>query len=337
MKVAPLCREFKKQRMRYFLVNTGQHFSSAMSGGFLKEFKLNPDYALKPSHVSSQQQERDIKKGLGNIFKKEEPNMVVVVGDVNSTLWAAEVARKLRIPLSHIEAGLRSFNSKMPEERNRIRVDKLSDVLFVTQEEGVKNLKAEGVTQGVHFVGNIMIDTLKIFAAQAKRVFGKYYFCTLHRAENVDSKKVFSEIVAALEEISKDAHIYLPLHPRTKKMAEKFGLLKQLRKACRLLPPLSYVESVAYQKHARLVLTDSGGVQEETSFLGVPCLTLRTETERPVTISKGTNTIAGVTKESILTAYKKANFKKKKTQIKYWDGKTSPRIASILKKELHAR
>ncbi len=334
MKVAPLVRELARQKVRHFLVNTGQHFNKNMAAGFLKEFGLTPQYTLKPSRASSRRQMHDIKRGLEKIFKKEKPRMVVVVGDVNSTLWAAQVAHKLRIPLAHIEAGLRSFNPKMPEERNRIETDRLSDVLFVTQEEGIKNLRNEGITKGVYSVGNIMIDTLKMFLGTAKKIPGKYYFCTLHRAENVDDKKVFAEITAALEVISHDAAIYLPLHPRTKKMAQKFGLLPALKKACRIVSPLSYAASVAYQKNARLVFTDSGGVQEETSYLGVPCITLRTETERPITVTHGTNTIGGITKRSIMAAYVEKNLKKKKTRILLWDGKAAKRIVAIIKKRV---
>lgn len=336
MKVAPLVCELKKQKIRHFLIHTGQHFSNDMADSFLKEFKLKPDYTLKPSHMSAAKQMADIKKGLKKIFEREAPAMVIVIGDVNSTLAGAQVSHKLRIPLAHVEAGLRSFNPKMPEEHNRIQTDRLSDLLFVTQEEGVKNLRREGITKGVHFVGNIMIDTLKLFVNKTNKVAGKYYFCTLHRAENVDNKKVFAGIVAALEAISRDAVMYLPLHPRTKKMAQKFGLIPALKRACRLLPPLSYREAVSYQQHARLVLTDSGGVQEETSYLGVPCITLRTETERPITITKGTNVIGGVTTKSILKAYRAINFKKRKICIKHWDGKTSQRIVFVVKKKLYA-
>jgi len=336
MKVAPLCRELDRQKMPYILINTGQHFSSTMAGAFLKEFKLKPDYTLKPSQQSSAQQMCDIKAGLERIFTKEHPSMVIVVGDVNSTLWAAQVAHKIKIKLAHIEAGLRSRNLKMPEERNRIKTDALSDILFVTQEDGTKNLRKEKVRGKAYFVGNIMIDTLKLFASRAKHSVKdkKYYFCTLHRAENVDNKNIFADIVSTLETISQDAPIYLPLHPRTKKQAEKFGLMSALKRACHLLPPLSYAESVSYQKYAQLVLTDSGGVQEETSFLGVPCLTLRTETERPITVSEGTNTIAGVTKKSILKAYASVNFSRRSAKIKYWDGKTSKRIVDIIKKNV---
>lgn len=334
MKVAPFCHELEKQKMRFVLINTGQHFSRVMGRSFLQEFKLKPHYTLAPSHASPQKQMADIKKGLENIFKKEKPSMVVVVGDVNSTLAGAQAARAIKIPLAHIEAGLRSFNAKMLEEHNRVQTDRLSDLLFATEEQGVRNLRREGITKGVHFVGNIMIDTLKLFAAKAKKIPGPYYFCTLHRAENVDNKKVFKEIIASLEVIARDAVIYLSLHPRTKKMAEKFGLLARLKKVCYTLPPLSYAESVAYQKSAKLVLTDSGGIQEEASYLGVPCITLRTETERTITVTRGTNVIGGVTKQSILKAYGAANFKKQKTRITHWDGKAAERIVKIIKSHI---
>lgn len=336
MKVAPLCHELKKCRIPFILINTGQHFSSEMSRDFLREFKLKPNYSLKPSKTSQEAKMLDIKKGLEQIFSKENPCMVVVVGDVNSTLWSAKVAHKMKIKLAHIEAGLRSFNNKMPEEHNRIQTDKLSDLLFVTQEEGMKNLREEKVLGRAYFVGNIMIDTLKMFSSRVEKQVKdkKYYFCTLHRAENVDNRKVFNDIVSALEVIGRDAPIYLPLHPRTKKQAKKFSIIKRLYRACTILAPLSYSESVSFQKYSKLVLTDSGGVQEETSFLGIPCITLRTETERPITVVKGTNIIGGVSERSILKAYRGIDFKKRKTRIKYWDGKTAQRIAKIIKNSI---
>ena len=332
MKVAPLAREFNKQKARHILINTGQHFSANMARNFLKEFKLKPNYTLRPPSAPVARQQADIKKNLEKIFKKESPRLIIVVGDVNSTLWAAQVAKKMRLPLAHLEAGLRSFNPKMPEELNRVQTDKLSDLLFVTEEEGIKNLRREGIKNGVYFVGNIMIDNLELFRRRARKIPGKFYFCTLHRGENVDDKKVFSEIIAALEIISRDSVIYLPIHPRTKKMAQVFGLTNKLKSACRLLPPLSYGQSVSYLQNARLVLTDSGGVQEETSYLGVPCVTLRTETERPITVTRGTNNVAGVTTRSILRTYGKVSFKKRKTRIRYWDGKTAARVVAIIKK-----
>lgn len=330
MKVAPLCLEFKKRKLDYAVVNTGQHFSGSMSDAFLNEFGIKPDYTLKPEKSSVIKQFSDMMMGLEKIFKKENPALIIVVGDVNSTLVAALTANKMSIPLAHVEAGLRSFNRKMPEEINRIIVDQLADFLFVTEKEGEVNLKKEKVDGKIYFVGNIMIDTLCMVLPEIKESDEKFYFCTLHRAENVDNKEVFEDILSALEEISKNRKIYLPLHPRTKKMAHKFKLLGRMKKTFSLLPPLSYNESIFYQKNAELILTDSGGVQEEASFLGIPCLTLRTETERPITVDKGTNMIAGIRKENILRAYKKRDNLRKKTSIRYWDGKTSERIFKII-------
>jgi len=337
MKLFPLCRELKKQKINFILINTGQHSDKKMSEDFFNEFGLKPDYNIKPSPVSGIRQISDIMNALEEIFVKETINLVVVVGDVNSTLAGALVANKLNIKLVHIEAGLRSFNNSMPEEYNRKLTDHLADYLFTTMEEALDNLSGEGINKNIYFVGNIMIDTLAHFDKQAKKTGEEFYFCTLHRAENVDDRRTFGDILDALEEISRDEKIYFPLHPRTAKMAKKFGFLRKINKIFSVLPPLSYADSVYYQKNALLVLTDSGGVQEETSFLGVPCLTLRTETERPITIEKGTNILAGVGKKAILAAYKKIDFKnKKKTVIPLWDGKTAERIVKIIKNEICA-
>src|SRR3989344_3776245 len=332
MKITPLCRELKRENIPYFVVNTGQHFDNNMAGDFFKEFKIFPDYELSPSHNSAIKQISDIMCGLERIFIKEQPSMIVVVGDVNSTLAVALVANKMNIKLAHVEAGLRSHNKKMPEEFNRVIVDHISDNLFVTSEGGMLNLKKEGITENVFFVGNIMIDTLKMFLKNIDLSEESFYFCTLHRAENIDDKKNFQNILNALEVISKDEKIYLPLHPRTKKMAEKFGLSRRLNQIFSVLPPLSYKESLFYQKNAKLVLTDSGGIQEETSYLGVPCITIRTETERPITVKKGTNTIGGITKGSILKSYRNKKLVRKKTRISKWDGKAAERIVNIISK-----
>ncbi len=329
MKVAPLCHELKKQKIKYFLVNTGQHFSKEMATNFLREFKIKADYNLRPPQQSVTKQFSGIMIELENIFLKEKPNLVVVAGDVNSTLAAALTANKMGIKLVHVEAGLRSYNNKMAEEINRVIIDSLSDILLIPSEDAIKNLKKEGIVKGINLVGNIMIDTLEMFLPKIKKTKGKFYFCTLHRAENVDDKDIFTEILDALEIISKDAKIYFPLHPRTKKMAEQFGLSKKLKNIFSLLPPLSYQKSLYYQKNSKLVLTDSGGVQEETSYLGTPCITLRTETERPVTVKLGTNIIGGVTKKGILNAYKKT--RKTKRKIPLWDGQTAKRIVKIIK------
>lgn len=331
IKIAPLCREFDKNKIKYFVINTGQHFDKNMAEDFFKEFKIKPNYNLKPSKISIVRQFANIMLGIEKIFLKEKPDLIIVVGDVNSTLAAALVANKLKIKLAHVEAGLRSFNYSMPEEFNRILTDHLANFLFVTTEEGKSNLKKEGITRNIHFVGNIMIDTLNFFLPKIKATGEKFYFCTLHRAENVDNKRIFKSILDALEDISGDAIIYLPLHPRTKKMAERFELMDRMRHIFKLLPPLNYQSSIFYQKNARLVLTDSGGVQEETSALGVPCITLRAETERPITVTKGTNIIGGVTKRSILKAYQIAKNKKvEKNKIPKWDGLAAKRILGFI-------
>lgn len=330
MKVAPICHELKKQKVKYFLVNTGQHFSQNMSEQFLRDFKIKADYHLKPNQRNIIKQFSDIMLGLEKIFQIEQPSLVIVVGDVNSTLAAGLAARKLKIKLAHVEAGLRSYNKKMPEEDNRVLTDNISDFLFVTIEDGVANLKKEGILENVYLVGNIMIDTLRLFLPQIKNTKEDFYFCTLHRAENIDDEKILKEILSALEIISKDAKIYLPLHPRAQKMAKKFGLLAKINTIFKVLPPLKYQESLYCQKNAKLVLTDSGGIQEETSYLGTPCITLRKETERPITVSLGTNTIGGVSQKSILKAYKNKNLAKQKIKIPLWDGKTAERIIKII-------
>lgn len=335
MKLAPLQRALRRARLPHMLINTGQHFDHAMAGQFFSEFGLKADHTLTPSRRSTVEQMTDIMRGLETVFTRERPLMVIVVGDVNSTLCGAFVANKMGIPIAHVEAGLRSFNSAMPEETNRILVDHMSDLLFVTEPEGQTNLRREGIVNGAYFVGNIMMDALRAVLPEIKPIEEDFYFATIHRAENVDTNERLSEMVDALEAISKDARIYMPLHPRTKKMAQEFGLLGRIANACAILPPLSYRESIAYLAHAKLVLTDSGGVQEEASFLGTPCLTLRSETERPITVTHGTNVIAGTTLRSILAAYrtlKKTGFRRKQIKIPLWDGRTSDRIVTIIRR-----
>lgn len=331
MKVAPLCKELKRKDLDYFLINTGQHFDKDMSSDFFNEFQTNPDYNFSPSKQSFSKQFSDIILGLEEVFLKENPSLVVVVGDVNSTLAGALVANKMGIKVAHIEAGLRSYNKKMPEENNRIMVDGISDILFATSDGAVKNLKKEGSEKNVYTVGNIMIDTLKMFLPSIKNTTDLFYFCTLHRAENLDSKETFIEILDALEVVSQDSKIYMSLHPRTKKTAEEYGLMNRLSSIFSLLNPVSYSESLFYQKNAKLVLTDSGGVQEESSYLGIPCITLRAETERPITVKMGTNTIGGVSKQSILRVYNKKRLEKTKVKIPLWDGMAAERIVKIIK------
>lgn len=334
MKIAPLCWALKKQKIPHILIDTGQHFSQEMAANFFIEFDLKPSYHLRPPRTSVLRQITGIITGLERILVKEMPALVVVVGDVNSTLAGALAANKLKIKLAHIEAGLRSFNRQMPEEFNRKLTDHLSDYLFVTTEEGIDNLASEGIHKNVYFVGNLMIDTLNHFLPKIKNTDEKFFFCTLHRPENIDAKIIFSGILDALEIISADRKIYFSLHPRTKKMAKKFNLSEKMKKIFTILPPLDYTDSIYYQKNAQLVLTDSGGIQEETSFLGVPCLTLRAETERPVTVRRGTNVIGGVTKKSILAAYQKIDFRKRMIRIPLWDGRAAARIVKIIKNKI---
>jgi len=330
MKVAPLCHELSRRDIPHYLVNAGQHFSTSMAADFFNEFEIQPDYSLEPRRDSVAVQFADMLVGLERTFLEDVPTMVVVVGDVNATLAGALAANKLGIPVAHVEAGLRSYNRAMPEEHNRVLTDHLADLLLVTTEEGVTNLAQEGITKGVHHVGNIMIDTLVRFLPRVKDTDEQFFFATLHRAENIDDKAVFTELLDALEEIAKDAPIYLPLHPRTKKMAEHYGLTQRLESVFRLLEPQSYTDSLFYQKNAQLVLTDSGGLQEETSYLGTPCITLRTETERPITVDKGTNVLGGVTKNAILSAYREHSRERHDTNIPLWDGKTAKRIVDTL-------
>jgi UDP-N-acetylglucosamine 2-epimerase (non-hydrolysing) len=329
VKIAPLYREFRKRGATVTLVNAGQHYTASMNASFFKEFGMKANVVLHPSKNDPSKQFADMLEGIGRAIRNVKPALVIVVGDVNATLAATLAAQLYHVPVAHVEAGLRSFNSAMLEERNRILVDHSSELLFATEESGMRNLKREGLAKKSFLVGNIMIDAAELFAGKAKKRTGKFYFCTLHRAENVDNKKTFAAILKALSKIAKDAPIYLPLHPRTEKKAKEFGLMQEVEKIFRLLPPLPYTETLGYERDAALVLTDSGGMQEETTFFGTPCLTLRDETERPVTVMRGTNVIAGTSEQSILTAYRK---RKKRTTVRIplWDGNTAKRIADII-------
>ena len=329
VKLAPLYHHLRKRKVDFMLINTGQHFDKRMSQEFFKEFRMRAHAHLSPRHDSMAKQLSDMLHGLERTFQKNRPDAVIVVGDVNSTLAGALVANRLGIPLVHVEAGLRSHNKWMPEETNRIIIDRLSELLLVTEEGALTNLEDEGLSARAVPVGNIMMDTLTLFLPKVRSTKERFYFATLHRPENVDDPKIFRELVRALEAVAKDAKIYFALHPRTEKKAVEFGLLPRLKKACTVLPPLSYADTLFYQKNAALVLTDSGGIQEETSFLGTPCLTLRTETERPITVTLGTNIIGGITKASIIKAYrayKKRGFPRAQAVIPMWDGKAAERI-----------
>jgi len=345
MKIAPLLREIDhhwKDQLRGILVHTGQHYDYEMSQAFFDDLEITPpSYSLGVGSESHAVQTARIMMAFEEVCFKERPDIVMVVGDVNSTVACALVAKKLQIGVAHVEAGLRSRDLSMPEEINRMVTDVLSDWLFVSEESGVFNLRAEGkVESSIYYVGNIMIDTLFHQLSRLnnsndnfKRPEGPYAVMTLHRPNNVDDKGKLQEILEAIQEIGQELPVYFPVHPRTRQRMEEFSIIEKFNNPkILLLPPLSYKDFLRLWKDAHLVLTDSGGLQEETTALGVPCFTIRENTERPITIEKGTNILVGTTGTGILSAYE--DFKKgisKKGRIpKYWDGKTSQRIISTL-------
>lgn len=344
MKIAPLVHELRHNEtdVQFCLVHTGQHYDYDMSKVFFDEFDISePDYFLEAGSGSHAVQTAKIMREFEGVCLKEKPDLVLVVGDVNSTLACSVTAKKLNTPVAHVEAGLRSGDRSMPEEINRIVTDSISDLLFVTEESGMKNLKNEGKKDDqIFFVGNIMIDSLHYCLKKlgpgnkAHSSINDYAVVTLHRPSNVDHKERLGEILEALSEISKDMPVYFPIHPRTEKNIDQFKLKDKLKDTnIELRTPMSYFEFLALWRHAKLVLTDSGGLQEETTALGVPCFTLRDNTERPITIDKGSNTLVGATKKGILDTYYQF---KSATKPKYkipdlWDGKTAARILDVLR------
>lgn len=307
-----------------------------------------PDLYLGVGSGSHGEQTGKLLAALEQVMAAEKPDLVLVVGDVNSTMAAAIDAAKLWIPVAHVEAGLRSFDRQMPEEINRLVTDALSTFLFITEESGRQNLLREGIDPDkIHFVGNVMIDTLAHHREQAmlSNILStfvlrpqNYALLTLHRPSSVDDPKTFAQILTALEHIQQDLAILFPIHPRSRKMLSQFGLeahLKQMTNL-RLVEPLGYLDFLRLMIDAKLVLTDSGGIQEETTVLGVPCVTLRENTERPVTITMGTNTLAGLNTVKIVAAARAAMAGKSKSgQIPpLWDGQAAGRIVRIIETKL---
>ena len=349
MKIAPIFHEsLKYDSVSCRIVHTGQHYDYEMSQAFFEDLDLpEPDFFLGAGSGSHADQTSKIMLAFEALCADESPDLVLVVGDVNSTLACSIVAKKCLVQVAHVEAGLRSFDRTMPEEINRMVTDAISDHFFVTEQSAVDNLVHEGKDGSrIHFVGNVMIDNLyyqleklktqdvSCFASHdLKEKLGKYHFLTLHRPSNVDSEEAFNDIAAALNEIAATTPIVFPVHPRTRERMERFRI--RLSDRIFLLPPLSFNESLYLWKDAEMVLTDSGGLQEETTALGIPCLTLRQNTERPITIELGTNMLAGTTKASILDAYEVARTGKGKEASvpPKWDGKTSERIWKILSSE----
>jgi UDP-N-acetylglucosamine 2-epimerase (non-hydrolysing) len=346
MKIAPIYREAAKySQVQCKIVHTGQHYDYEMSKAFFEDLELpNPDFFLSAGSGSHAVQTAKIMVTFEELCQNERPDLIIVVGDVNSTLACSVVAKKLLIDVAHVEAGLRSFDLTMPEEINRMVTDSISDYFFVTEESGITNLIQEGKSEDrIHFVGNVMIDNLfyqlgkldgdmpeYFTTSKIKEKLGDYAFLTLHRPSNVDTKPEFHEIAGALNSIAAKMSILFPVHPRTKKMMDEFSL--RLSDNIFLFSPLSFKESLFLWKDARVVLTDSGGLQEETTALGVPCVTIRENTERPITIKMGTNILAGTKKASILKAFEEA-VSRPKAQFKVppkWDGKAAERIWKIL-------
>lgn len=348
MKVAPIHRQMMESAaFDPFLIHTGQHYDEKMSQTFFVDLDLPaPDLYLGVGSGSHAEQTAAVMIGLEKILLDRKPDWVLVVGDVNSTLAAALVASKLHIPVAHVEAGLRSFDRSMPEEINRLLTDSISDLLFVTEQSGVDNLRAEGVpSEKIHFVGNVMIDSLAchLVKASASAILEEldvqpqdYVLMTLHRPSNVDDGETFSRILDVMEIIQNDFPIVFPIHPRTRKMIGQFGLERQIERMKRLIliEPLGYLPFLRLMSEAKLVLTDSGGIQEETTYLGIPCLTLRENTERPITLQLGTNRLVGVDHDAILSGARDAlNGKQHPHKIPpLWDGKAAQRIVSIIEK-----
>ncbi len=345
MKIAPLMDAFSRSsKIDALLVHTGQHYDERMSDLFFRELGIpEPDINLEVGSASHAVQTAEIMKRFEPVVLEHKPDWVIVVGDVNSTIACAMVASKLGVKVAHVEAGLRSFDRSMPEEVNRVLTDSISDLLLVSEPSGIENLKNEGVADDkVHFVGNVMIDTLLKNREKAKSSTvlddlgvspGKYAVITLHRPSNVDDVTNLSGIFDAFEEIAKDLSLVFPMHPRTRKNIEKLGLKGRVDALSALMTPepLGYLDFLKLTSEAALVLTDSGGIQEETTILRVPCLTLRENTERPVTITEGTNRLVNPTRDSILTAYREqmARGKGDSSTPKYWDGNAAERICAV--------
>ena len=345
IKIAAILHELRQRpTFRTRLVHTGQHFSPEMSQSFFEDLCIPPpDLNLEVGACTPTAQTAAIMNGLENDFLNNRPDVVLVVGDVNSTLAAALVAPKLGIPLAHVEAGLRSFDRGMPEELNRLMTDAVSDFLFVSEPAGVANLSREGVaSEKIFFVGNVMIDTLLRFSERARQSDvltrlslsrKQYVLVTLHRPSNVDDAERLSAFADMLKQLSSYTPVVFPIHPRTRHKLETTGVSLE---GLQLIPPIGYLDFLCLMTHAKVVLTDSGGIQEETTILQTPCLTLRDNTERPVTVEQGTNRLAGTDPATIFelaleTLHRPLGWGK---VPELWDGKAASRISDVLELKL---
>jgi len=357
MKIAPIMAAFRtgSDTVPARLVHTGQHYDADMKDSFFRQLGIpEPDVDLEVGSGTHAIQTAEVMKRFEPVVDREKPAAVLVVGDVNSTIACALVAAKKGIPVVHVEAGLRSFDRAMPEEINRVLTDQISDLLFTTERQAHENLAREGInSERIHFVGNVMIDTLRMHLPKATvpadvlaraanpEVFldesSGFGLLTLHRPSNVDDPSVLRSLLTALREISKSLPIVFPVHPRTAARIRDAGLEAVIQDP-RILatPPLGYLDMLGLMARAKVVLTDSGGIQEETTALGIPCVTLRENTERPITVDQGTNTIVGRDVEklrSVVTDILSTGGKGGRVP-EYWDGKAALRIKAVLQKWL---
>jgi UDP-N-acetylglucosamine 2-epimerase (non-hydrolysing) len=352
MKIAPIMRALDAHpALEPLLLHTGQHYDAAMKDAFFVQLGIpEPDVDLGVGPGSHAVQTAEIMRRFEPALERLAPDAVLVVGDVNSTIACSLVAAKRGVPVVHVEAGLRSFDRSMPEEINRVLTDQIADLLFTTEPDGARNLQREGVDTGrIHFVGNVMIDTLRYNRERAERpaqvlaalphadVFldspTGYGLVTLHRPSNVDDERILRGLLGALRELATTVPLVFPVHPRTRARIDAFGLTTLVETPrIALLEPLGYLQLLGLMAQARLVLTDSGGLQEETTALGVPCLTLRENTERPVTVECGTNTVVGVDPARVLAAAADilATGGKRGRVPELWDGRAAERIAAAM-------
>jgi len=348
MKVAPLVDAMKRREHEFtpLVVHTGQHYDVMMSDAFFKDLELpKPDLYLSVGSGSHAAQTAAVMQRFEPVVLEAQPDWVLVVGDVNSTLACALVCVKLGVKVAHVEAGLRSRDRSMPEEINRLLTDQISDLLFTPSQDADENLRAEGIPdERIRFVGNIMIDSLNKLLERAKDsqvrqqlgvADSDYAVLTLHRPSNVDERETLARILGALETIAERLPIIFPVHPRTRKAILELGLERQLQagRGLRVIEPLGYLDFLRLYSGARLVLTDSGGIQEETTVLGIPCVTLRENTERPITVEMGTNTVVGTDPQRITTAAFAALDQSSRRSYRVpplWDGHTADRILDSL-------
>jgi UDP-N-acetylglucosamine 2-epimerase (non-hydrolysing) len=348
MKVAPIVAAMKRRPAKFqpLVVHTGQHYDAAMSDSFFRDLELpQPDTHLGVGSASHAAQTAAVMERFEPVVINEKPDWVLVVGDVNSTLACALVCVKLGVKVAHVEAGLRSRDRTMPEEINRLLTDQIADLLLTPSSDADANLRAEGIpAERIRLVGNVMIDSLlqnleRARDSQIKHDLGvadkEYGVLTLHRPSNVDSPETFARILAALESITQTLPVIFPVHPRTRKTIAELGLSDRVAsmKNLRLIDPLGYLDFLSLYSAARLVLTDSGGIQEETTALGIPCLTLRENTERPITVELGTNVVVGTDTSRIVAAASAAlngSPKRATHQPPLWDGHASERILDAL-------